>query len=163
MFCRKLLTIIGVACWAAVSVVAQTATTYTQTSNLPPFGLGSTETARINLTNVATAPSTGTAASCTGSVSFVNATGAVIGAAASFTIASGATSSFSLPFASAGLTGIRGEVRGVIAVTRSSSSHAPCSLLISLETFDTSSGATHLFLPSSETFGVILPLPVARP
>jgi hypothetical protein len=150
---RKLLTIIGLAGWAAVSVVAQPAAATPQTSNLPPFGLGSTETARINLTNVAPTASAGTPASCTGTVSFVNASGATIGSAAPFTIASNVTSSFSLPFASAGLTGIRGVIRGVVQVTRTSTSHAPCSLLISLETFDTSSGATHLFLPSAESFG----------
>ena len=41
-----------------------------------PIGLASSETAQINVVNTAAASSSGTAASCTGSVSFVNASGA---------------------------------------------------------------------------------------
>src|SRR5258708_17684655 len=95
------------------SAFAQTTTTAQTTRNLdlPPFGRGSTETARVNLTNTATASSSGTAASCTGSVSFINASGTTIAAATSFTIASGQTSSVSLPFNSAGVSGTRAEVR----------------------------------------------------
>ena len=123
---------------------AQDATTTATRSNfLPPFGLGSTETARIDLTNVATAATGGTAASCIGNVAFVNAAGTTIGTAANFTIASGQTFSASLTFASSGLSGARGELRAVIQVTRTSGT--PCSLLASLQTFDTSSGATHLY------------------
>src|SRR5712692_832107 len=153
MFHRRLLTFIAGASWAAVCALAQSSTTTTRDYHLPPFGLASTETARINLTNVATASSSGTAASCTGSVSFVSASGATIGASTSFTIASGQTSSGSLPFGSSGLSAPRGEIRAVVQVTRSSSSPTPCSLLISLETFDTSGGVTHLFLSGSESFG----------
>jgi hypothetical protein len=49
----------------------------------------------------------------------------------------------SLSFASAGLSGSRGEIRTVIALTRTTG--VPCSLETSLSTFDTSSGATHLY------------------
>src|SRR5713226_9694854 len=146
MFNLKLWTMLAVLSCAAF------AQTTTRTANLPPFGLGSTETARVNLTNVATASSSGTAASCTGNVTFVNAAGATIGTATSFTTASGVTSSVSLPFASSGLSGSHGALRAVIQVTRSTTTPTPCSLLISLETFETSSGATHLYLSSSETF-----------
>src|SRR5712691_4250256 len=122
MFHRRLLTFIAGASWAAVCALAQSSTTTTRDYHLPPFGLASTETARINLTNGATASSGGTAASCTGSVSFVNAGGATIGAATNFTIGSGQTSSVSLPFGSSGLSGARGEIRGVVQVTRSATS-----------------------------------------
>ena len=147
---QRVLTLITAAGLAAAPAFAQTTT---RTSHLPPFGLGSLETARISLTNVATASSSGTAASCTGTVSFVNAAGTTIGTATNFTIASGITSSVSLPFGSSGLTGVRGEIRAVIDVTRSTTTPAPCSLLISLETFDTGTGATHLYLSGSEEFG----------
>jgi len=91
-----------------------------------------------------------------GNVAFVNAAGTTIGTATSFTIASGVTSSVSLPFASSGLSGSHGALRAVIQVTRSTTTPTPCSLLISLETFETSSGATHLYLSSSETFEGVL-------
>ena len=63
------------------SVFAQgttTTTSLTRTFNFPPVGIASSETAQINVTNLAPASSGGTAASCAGSVSFTNATGAAI-------------------------------------------------------------------------------------
>lgn len=141
--------------WTAAAAWGQTNTgTLARTLNFPPFGLGNTETARVNLTNVATATAAGTAASCTGTVSFIGANGSTIGTATSFTIPSGQTSSISLPFSSAGISGTRAELRAVLQVTRSTTTPAPCSLLTSLETFDTSSGASHLFLSDSADFPV---------
>src|SRR5438105_4730681 len=115
--------------------------TTTRTHNFSPFGLGSTETARVDLTNVAVASSSGTAASCTGNVAFVNSAGATIGTATNFTIASNQTFPISLAFAGSGLAGSRGEIRVVLQTTRSTTAPTPCSLLVSLQTFDTSSGA----------------------
>jgi hypothetical protein len=141
---------IGLATLFSPALFAQTTTTTTTstvTQSLPPFGLGSTETARVDLTNLATASSGGTAASCTGSVSFVNSSGATIGTATSYTITSGQTSSVSLAFTSAGISGSRGEIRVVVAATRTSG--VPCDLQVSLQTFDTSSGATHLYTATS--------------
>jgi hypothetical protein len=43
-------------------------------------------------------------------------------------------------------------VRGVVSLTTTSGSTAPCSLAISLETFDTSTGATHAFVPLDGSF-----------
>ncbi len=148
---RRILLALALASCAAVSALAQTSST--RTTTFPPFGLASTETARINLTNIATASTGGTAASCTGSASFVNAAGTTIGTATAFTVASGVTSSVSLPFASAGLTGSRGEIRAVVQLTRSSTTPAPCSLLISIETFDTSGGVTHVYLTGTAEIG----------
>src|SRR5262249_19071037 len=91
-----------------------TSATNTRTIDLTTFGLGSTETARVNLTNVASNSTNGTAASCTGSVSFINAAGTAVGTATSFTIASGVTSSVSLPFANSGLTAPRGTLRAQV-------------------------------------------------
>jgi hypothetical protein len=156
MFRTRFFIALGLVSLAALTASAQTTATATRTFNFPPFGLGSTETARISLTNIAAAAANGTAASCTGSVSFLNSAGATIGTATTFTIASGQTSSASLPFASAGLSGARGEIRAVLQLTRANSSPAPCSLLTSLQTFDTSSGATHLYLSGEESFAVPL-------
>ena len=136
-------------CLIPVSLVTSAAwgqtTTTTRTHNFAPFGLGSTETARVDLSNLAVASAGGTAPSCTGNVAFVNAAGATIGTATNFAVAAGQTSSISLAFGSAGLAGSRGEIRVVLQTTRSTTAPAPCSLFVSLQTFDTSGGATHLY------------------
>ena len=155
------LTLIAVAGLTTLSAMEQTTTAAsTRTTNLPPdtpFGLGTTETARINLTNIAVASQAGTAASCEGTVALLNATGATIGTATPFKIATLATTSVSLPFSDAGLTGPHGVVRAAITVnhpaTTSTSPAPPCSLLSSLETFETVSGATHLYVPGQIAFG----------
>src|SRR5262249_9488804 len=149
MFSRSMMCC-ALAVLAVGAAFAQTTTTTTRTLNFPPFGLGSSETARINLTNIATASSSGTAASCTGTASFVNATGATIGTATNFTIASGVTTSASLPFGSAAISTPRSSIRAVVTVSRSTSAPAPCALLISVETFDTSTGAGHLYIAGQE-------------
>ena|SRR5215471_7367731 len=140
---RKLM-LIGL--WLPLAAFAQTTTTTTRTEtrSLAPFGLGSTETARITVVNLAAASASGTAATCIGTISFLSSTGAVIGAATTFTIGSSATATASLPFGSAGISGNRGELRAVISLTRTSGT--PCELAASLATFDTSSGATHLYV-----------------
>jgi hypothetical protein len=120
-----------------------TTTTSTRSSSLAPVGLATGETIQVNLVNLATASSSGTAASCTGSVSFFNAAGAIIGTATSFTLTSGQITSVKLPYASAGAAGQRAVVRPVITATRTSS--VPCSLDASVETFDTATGVTHVF------------------
>ncbi|HMD49573.1 MAG TPA: hypothetical protein VKG79_10765 [Bryobacteraceae bacterium] len=141
---HKLISISLIASGSMLSLLAQTSTTGTRTINLPPAGLGSTETARINVVNVASESSSGTAASCTGTISFLNASGTAIGSPATFTVTSGQISSGSLPFSSAGISGVRGEIRGEIQLTLTSG--VPCALAFSFETFDSTTGATHIFL-----------------
>ncbi len=155
------LNLIAIAGLTALSAMAQSVTTttaaFTRTTNLPPFGLGTTETARINLTNIAVASQAGTAASCEGAIAFLNAAGATIGTATPFKIGTLATTSVSLPFSGAGLTGPHGVLRAAITVnhpaTTSTSPAPPCSLLSSLETFETISGATHLYIPGQIAVG----------
>jgi hypothetical protein len=104
----------------AAVAMAQTTTssfTATQTSSFPPAGWASTETAQINETNLATDSSSGTAASCTGTISFLNASGTVIGSATSYTVAGGVTASVTPPFARAASTAVRTEIRGVVMLT----------------------------------------------
>lgn len=126
---------------AGLTAMAQTTTssssTVTQDLNYPPIGLASSETAQINVANLAAASSSGTAAACSGTVSFLSAAGAAIGTASSFTLTSGQISSISLPYSKVGGSG-RTEVRGVIMLTETPGSGVPCELVSSLETYDTS-------------------------
>lgn len=144
MFIRRVLNLFAIGC-IAVAASAQTTTSSTFTRSLAPVGLASSETMQVNLLNDAAASSSGTAASCTGSVAFSNSTGTAIGGATSFTISSGEVFSVSLPFSKAGLSA-RGEI--VAAITLTQTSGTPCALVSSLETFDTSTGVTHVFLVS---------------
>jgi hypothetical protein len=123
--------------------------TFTRDSVFPPVGLATTETIQINVLNTATNPAastTSTAASCTGTITFSNATGATIGTATPFTIASGQVFSAKLPYSSSGTSTGRAEIVGSIQTTTTLPSKTPCALTFSLETFDTSSGVTHIFL-----------------
>lgn len=140
--------------FTAGTIAAQTTTTsgsVTRQSSTPSIGLGSTETAQINVTNLASNTGSGTAASCTGTVSFLNASGAAIGSATSFTVAGGQTQSVTLPFNKAGASGTRTEIRAGISLTANvGTAAAPCSLVSSLETYDSSTGATHVFYVMNE-------------
>jgi hypothetical protein len=146
---RPALFLIASAAWMASSAAAQTSATFTRDFNYPPVGIASTETIQINVLNNAAASSSGTAASCTGTITFKNASGTTIGTAATFSGTSGQVFSASLPFSKAGATGTRAEIVGSVQLTTSTSSSTPCALAQSLETFDTSSGVTHVFLGGS--------------
>ena len=65
-----------------------------------------------------------------------------------------------LPFASAGLTGIRGEIQGMVLLNVSSS---PCALMFSLEIYDSTTGATHAVLNNSLANVAVTPLPIMFP
>ena len=148
MFFQRFHRLFAFAAFTAVVALSQTTSsnTVTETSTTPPVGLASSETAQINVVNTASAAKNGTAASCTGTISFLNASGAVIGTATPFTVASGVISSVSLPFAKTGVTGTRTEIRGVITLTVTPGSGVPCSLQATLETYDSSTGVTHVYL-----------------
>lgn len=137
-----LLAAAGPALWAQSTT---TSSTYTSTQNLPPIGLASTETAQINVVNAAQASSSGTAASCTGSISFLTSSGAVIGTATTYTLGTNQLKSVSVPYAEVGATG-RTEIRGVVTQTGTAPSDVPCELLVSLETYDTTTGVTHVYV-----------------
>jgi hypothetical protein len=137
---------------AATIPAALSQTTATHTRKFQPVGLGATETAQINVLNSASASSSGTAASCTGSISFLSSTGTTIGAATTFTVTSGQIFSVKLPFASSGGSGVRTIIIGEVSVTPVSGT--PCSLSATLETWDTATGATHIELTGGDlTFG----------
>src|SRR5580704_11196917 len=109
-----LLAVAGLTTAVAIAQTTTSSSTTTDTTNFPPVGLASSETAQINVTNLATASSGGTAASCTGTISFLNAAGTVIGSATSYTVASGVTASITLPFAKTASAAVRTEIRGVV-------------------------------------------------
>ncbi len=117
----------------------------TRTATFPPVGLASSETAQVNLVNLASNPSnSAAAASCAGSVTFLDATGAAIGKPTTFTVASGQIVSVKLPFSTTAASG-RTEFRASIALNVGQGA-AACDLQSSLETYDSGTGVTHVFL-----------------
>jgi hypothetical protein len=159
-FLGKFPTILAAALCVAVSPLHAQITTpifgaATRDYVFPPVGLGSSETASITVVNMAapsatTSPTTGAqpsaAPSCTGTISFSNASGA-IGTPVSFTVGAGGFQTVTLPFASAGLNGNRGEILGKVSLAASDT--APCSLKFSLETYDSTTFATHAVLTNA--------------
>jgi hypothetical protein len=158
------------ATWGWAQTTTTTTETFSSSINLPVVGLGSTQTVELDVVNLASNASNGTAASCSGSISFLNSTGATIGTATAITdLGAGAAMSASLPFASSGGTGTRTLVRAVVTLTTTVTSgkpSAPCSLAVSLNLFETSTGATDTVIPSSSAastpVGPISPLSPQR-
>jgi hypothetical protein len=85
--------------------------------------------------------------SCTGTITFTSAGGTTIGKPVPFTVTLGQIFSAPLPFSMTGYSGFRGEVVASVQGTTTIPSTTLCSLSISLETFDTNTGITHVFLP----------------
>src|SRR5580700_3376206 len=140
-------------CGFATSAVAQPAigtSTVTRDYSFPPVGLASSETAQVNVVNIATAPSsaTATAPSCSGTVTFLNAGGTAIGKATSFTTTGSQVFSTQLTFSQLGVASsdTRGEFVASVQLSGPFTSFGGCSLVFSLETFDTTSGVTHVYL-----------------
>jgi hypothetical protein len=139
-------------------ITLPTVATLTTSSNLPPFGIAMTETAQVNVVNTAAAASGGTAASCSGTIAFFNAAGALIGSAVPFTsLGTGKIFSATLLYSATGGTGSRVVVRAEITDTSTLTgfSTAPCSLSSSLEIFDTSTGVAHAFVSGTTTLSPI--------
>lgn len=126
--------------------------------SLPPFGLAASETAQINLVNTAGPDTNGTAASCTGTVTFYDGTGAPIGKPTNFTIGTAQIFSVKLPFSSLTASGSRTVIRAEIAGSAvaisvlSPPSLPPCGLTFSLETYDSSTGVTHMFFSGQKKY-----------
>jgi hypothetical protein len=147
---KTLRAVVLLAAVAAFGALAQTTTTTSSaTRDLGLTGLSATETAQIFVVNTASASSAGTAASCVGSLSFTNAAGTAIGTAVSFTLGTGQSATATLPYAQAGQSG-RAAIRAQITVTRTSGSNPPCLLRTLFETFDTTTGATHVHVDGGE-------------
>lgn len=141
------LLIIGLA--GVFLAIAQTTNTpSTREYAFPPVGLGSTQTARVNVANTAANGSNGTAASCTGTISFLNTSGTAFGSASTFTLTSGQISAAALPGPSG--SGAHTEFRAIVQLNSSTATpRPPCTLVMSLEVDDTTSGAVQVVLPSA--------------
>jgi hypothetical protein len=144
--------------FAAASAFGQTPNTILATSsNVPPVGLAMSETAQVNVVNTAVASSsvsgTATGPSCSGSIAFYNNNGTIIGSATSFTVTTGFFS-VTLPYSSTVGSGARTVIRAVITNETPITAFGipPCDLAFSLETYDSKSGVTHVFVS-----GVVTP------
>jgi hypothetical protein len=151
----------------AACTFAQTpAPTFTRDYAFPPVGLASSETAQLNVVNIAPASTANneTAPACTGTITYANASGKAIGAPTSFTTTGSQVSSTQLTFSQLAASGTRAEFVASVQLTRSLPATEPCSLVFSLETFDTSSGVTHVYLGNSATGTALIGNPiVSRP
>ena len=144
------------------TAVAQTTTTNTREFDFPMISFGTNESLEVNVINVAAISTAtgGAAASCTGSIAFHNSAGAVIGSPTPFTLTSGQITSARLPFASATSTGGRAAVRAIVDLTfPTTTPRPPCSLQFSVEIFDGSTNATHVYVSGGSLNGGGGPLP----
>lgn len=156
-------------CTFAACAFAQGSTgtsTITRDYSFPPVGLASTETAQVNVVNIATASTAAgaTAPSCTGTITFTDAMGNIVGNSGkptSFTTTGSVVSSTQLTSTELGVTSGRSEFVASVQLTTTLPSKAPCSLIFSLETFD-ATGVTHVYLGNSATSTPALsPTPIA--
>jgi hypothetical protein len=149
MSIRSVWTIGAVAAGLTFSAFAQSTTTtppsiptpvsFTRTYAFPPVGLAPTDSASISVTNTAATSANGTKASCSVSISFTKDDGTSAGPATTFTLGTGQIQTATL----ASFSTSRTEISGSVQVTITPGSYTPCSLLMTLETFDTGSGVTH--------------------
>jgi hypothetical protein len=158
-------------CWAQPASVPPT--TATRDVVFSPVGLAFTETAQINVANTAANPANGTASSCSGTISFNTATGAAAQTPVKFTVTSGQIFSAPLTAAKLGVVnGSRSEFIGSVQWAllpppvpppppAPAPPTAPCNLSVSLETFDSVTGVTHVYLsnPSNGPVAVVFPVP----
>ncbi len=165
--------ILAVGAFGQISiVVSPTPITTTRTSNLPPVGIGGSESAQVILTNTAANPATScaslsgcatpAAALCTGSGSFYNAAGTLIGmTATSFKLTSGQIAQVSVPYSMAvpaGSSPQRALIRAVVSLNTTIPATTPCSLSYSLVIFDSTLGVTHAIVTDSGLSAIVTPL-----
>jgi hypothetical protein len=139
-------------CGFAASAFGQIGPSVTRDYNFPPVGLGSSETAQVNVLNsVSTGIAVGaTAPSCSGTITFANASGKAVGNPVSFTTTGSQIFSTQLTFSQLGAGGTRGEFVASIQLTGSLLPVSNlCALVFSLETYDDATGATHVYLGNS--------------
>lgn len=125
----------------------------------PPVGLASSETAQLNIVNVASVANAAIAKPvCAGTITFTNASGAVVGDPVTFTTSGSQTFSTQLSFSKLASAGVRAEFVASIQQNLAVPPSGFCSMAFSLETFDTATGATHTVLGNSSAVGQV-PLP----
>ncbi len=139
-------------CLFAACALAQTApisVSFTRDYSFPPVGLASSETAQVNLVNISVAPIPSGTSACSGTITFTNAGGTTIGKPVSFATAGSQVVSTQLTFSQLGVAA--SDTRGEFVASVQLTSSFACSLVFSLETFDTMSGVTHVYLGNSAT------------
>jgi hypothetical protein len=153
LFLAGLIAGVASACAFAQGSVGSSSTTITTNYVFPPLGLAPSETVAVSLVNIAPVPTSATAPtpSCTGTVTFASSAGAIIGKANPFTVASGQIMTITLTATEASISASRGSILASVQQTTTRPSSAPCSLVYSLQTYDTGSGVTHLFLGNAST------------
>jgi hypothetical protein len=148
--------VFGLALSAAGQGTTAPVITRSSAYDFAPVGLGTTETLQVNVANLASNPTTGAAASCAASVAFLSATGTAIGTASTLTATAGETVSAKLPSGAQG-TGTHIEVRVVVTLTQTSG--VPCTPVYTLETYDSSSGATHVYVTANGPASLLIVQP----
>lgn len=126
--------------------------TFTRTYVFPATGFAvSSETVRISAVNIAQTSHNGTKASCSVTFGFNDSTGKALGnPTAQNTIGTGqiATADYAVP-PPANQLGGRSELQGFVQVSMTPSASAPCSLLLTLEVFDTATSATRSMITTA--------------
>lgn len=132
-----------------------------RTYSFPPVGLGSAETAQVNVVNTAVASTAANAVapSCTGTIVFSNAAGKQVGST-TFTTTGSQIFSAQLTFSALAASAARAEFVAALQVTGAVPATSPCSLVSSLETFNNSTNTTDVFVPGATLGGGLL-TPVA--
>jgi hypothetical protein len=158
----------------ACAAIAQPAlpTAAPRTVNLPVVGLASSESAQVNVVNLASTIMPVFAnpeiASCNGSISFYDSNGTLIATSSTTTFNIGTNQIFSasVPY-SAIIPADRqptGNGRTTIraTVTINATANAPCSPAANIETIDTATGVTHVHVEGSGTVGFFPTLLIGR-
>ena len=131
--------------------VGSATTSMSSSPQFPPVGVAPSETLQVNLANIATASgSSDLLPQCTGTLTFYDAGGHAIGNGTSmgFSVAA-AILSIPLTYSAIGASGQRAIVRvdielSPVALSTAEGPRTPaCSLLSSLEIYDTATGVIH--------------------
>ena len=155
MSIRSLLTVAAAASmFAALAQTTTTTTATTRSYTFPPVSVGTSQTAELDVVNVA-ANSTNTNASCSVTLSILGATDNTLQ-----TSGSSPTTLTTGQIASLKVAGTGAPVRAVVTITPATTSpRPPCSLEFSFQVYDTGAGAIHVFLNGADQ---VAALPIGR-
>jgi hypothetical protein len=163
---RFVLLLIAVSAWTGAALAQQpsASSVISRIVNLPLVNLVSSETAEVNVVNLAPSvmsvtpgalPAEGSLASCKGAITFYTSAGASIGSGTPFTIGTSQIFSASLPYSAipqndlvVSSTG-RTPVRAVVTINWTVGT-GPCSLASNIETYDTSTGVTNVHVEGGQ-------------
>jgi hypothetical protein len=152
------LTFVTLAAFAQSS--ATTGANTTVLLQLPPAGLAASETAQVNIINTAL-PLPGPEPYCGATIVFYGGKDgdSILGTPAAFNVRFFQVFSVTLPYASTGASGSRTVIRVRITLSPvflpsdSGPQIGPCTLVSSLETYDTATGVTHAFFSAPAAQG----------